>query len=212
MPRYRTLLFATLLVWPTFAAAQAAASAQPISADAQPSLMLAKGSRFYAVLTARADSESLKPGDTIAAAIPGKVTINNKDLTKGSKIVGHVTVAHAKKKGDPDSALGIIFDKIEIPGEPDVPLNGAIQAIGAPAVRTIGEMRAGRPHGATGMVADGGPPSYEVNALQVKLSDKGVTRGLRLTLSQNSIEGSVLTSSAKDLRLEEGTQFVIVTQ
>jgi hypothetical protein len=59
-------------------------------------------------------------------------------LPKGTALVGHVTQASARAKGDSESALAITFDRAILKDGKEVPLNVAIQAIasaqaGAPA-------------------------------------------------------------------------------
>jgi len=45
-------------------------------------------------------------------------------------VVGHVTAAKARSKGDSEASLGIVFDKIELSGGKDMPIKGMVQAVG----------------------------------------------------------------------------------
>src|SRR5712692_317576 len=78
----------------------------------QSSASLAQGTTMNAVLTKPVDCKKSKPGDTV----DGKTTENTKSdgevvIPKGSKLVGHVTEAKARGKGESESSLGIVFDK-----------------------------------------------------------------------------------------------------
>src|SRR4029077_15068911 len=48
---------------------------------------------------------------------------------KGAKLVGHVTQASARAKGESESSLGIMFDKAILKDGREIPLNVGIQAI-----------------------------------------------------------------------------------
>src|SRR6267378_2299555 len=108
------------------ASAATAASAQNGQADAS----LASGTAFNAALSSPIDSKKCKPGDPVnahtteAAKSEGKTVI-----PKGSKLVGHVTQASARAKGESESSLGIVFDKAILKDGQEIPLNVAIQAL-----------------------------------------------------------------------------------
>jgi len=109
------------------ASAASAASAQ----NGQANASLASGTAFNAALSSPIDSKKCKPGDPVnahtteAAKSEGKTVI-----PKGSKLVGHVTQASARAKGESESSLGIVFDKAILKNGQEVPLNNVtIQAI-----------------------------------------------------------------------------------
>jgi hypothetical protein len=108
------------------ASAASAASAQ----NGQTNASLGSGAAINAELTAPIDSKKAKPGDPIAARTTEPTKSNGKAvIPKGSKLVGHVTQATARAKGDSESALGIVFDKAILKDGQEVPLNVAIQAL-----------------------------------------------------------------------------------
>ena len=117
------------------AQAQASGNASTASAasaqNGQANASLASGTAFNAALSSPIDSKKCKPGDPVnahtteAAKSEGKTVI-----PKGSKLVGHVTQASARGKGESESALGIAFDKAILKNGQEIPLNNvAIQAI-----------------------------------------------------------------------------------
>jgi len=108
------------------ASAASAASAQ----NGQTNASLGSGSAINAELTAPVDSKKAKPGDPVAARTTEPTKSNGQTvIPKGSKLVGHVTQASARAKGDSESALGIVFDKAILKNGQEVPLNVAIQAL-----------------------------------------------------------------------------------
>jgi hypothetical protein len=108
------------------ASAASGASAQ----NGQTNASLGSGSAINAELSAPIDSKKAKPGDPVAARTTEPTKSNGKTvIPKGSKLVGHVTQASARAKGDSESALGIVFDKAILKNGQEVPLNVAIQAL-----------------------------------------------------------------------------------
>ncbi len=93
---------------------------------------LASGTVFNAALNAPIDSKKCKPGDAVTAHTTENVKADgNTVLPKGSKLVGHVTQATARAKGDSESALAVTFDRAILKSGEEVPLNIAIQAMAA---------------------------------------------------------------------------------
>ncbi|HWY09176.1 MAG TPA: hypothetical protein VNY24_20105, partial [Candidatus Acidoferrales bacterium] len=108
------------------ASASSAASAQ----NGQTNASLGSGAAINAELSAPVDSKKAKPGDPVAAHTTEPAKSNGKTvIPKGAKLVGHVTQASARAKGDSESALGIVFDKAILKNGQEMPLNVAIQAL-----------------------------------------------------------------------------------
>jgi len=109
------------------ASAASAASAQ----NGQANASLASGTAFNAALSSPIDSKKCKPGDPVNAHTTEAAKSEGKTIIpKGSKLVGHVTQASARGKGESESALGIAFDKAILKNGLEIPLNNvAIQAI-----------------------------------------------------------------------------------
>ena len=94
---------------------------------------LASGTAFNAALNSSLDSKKSKPGDAVAAHTTENVKSQDKTtvIPKGTKLVGHVTKASARAKGDAESELGIVFDRAILKNGEEVPLHVAIQAMAA---------------------------------------------------------------------------------
>jgi hypothetical protein len=109
------------------ASAASAVSAQ----NGQANASLASGTAFNAALSSPVDSRKCKPGDPVNARTTEAAKSEGKTvIPKGSKLVGHVTQASARAKGESESALGIVFDKAILKNGQEIPLNNVtIQAI-----------------------------------------------------------------------------------
>src|SRR5205814_5797506 len=78
------------------------------------------------------DSKKCKPGDPVNARTAEAVKSEGRTvIPKGAKVVGHVTEASARAKGESESALGIVFDKAILKNGEEIPLSVGIQAIAA---------------------------------------------------------------------------------
>ncbi len=102
------------------------------SAQAASSSQLASGTTMHATLEKPIDVRKAKPGDQVVAKTTSNVKSSGKVvIPKGSKVVGHVTQARAKGKGQSASQLGIAFDRAILKNGQQVPLNASIQALAA---------------------------------------------------------------------------------
>src|SRR5262249_31322647 len=98
----------------------------------QRSANLASGTSLNAELSQPVDAEENKPGDTITARTTETTKSEGKVLIpKGTRLVGHVTEAKARTKGESESALGIVFDKAVLRNGLEIPLNVSVQALAA---------------------------------------------------------------------------------
>src|SRR3989442_8116291 len=248
------------------ASASTAASAQ----NAQANGSLASGTAFNAALSSPIDSKKCKPGDQVTAHTTEAAKSEGKTvIPKGSRLVGHVTQASARAKGESESALGIVFDKAILKNGQEIPLNVAIQAVasaqssasaagadldtmGSTGASAAGSgMSGGRgalggvtsaAGGAVGAVtntasnvggAAGGAVNSATNAAgSVAGTSKGAVGGLNaagqltsnsqgvfglsgLSLNaaaSNATQGSVITSTGKNVHLDSGTRMLLVSQ
>ena len=77
------------------------------------------------------DSRKVKQGDPVEAKIAAELrTGDGTVIPRGSKVMGHVTEASARAKGDPSSQLGLVFDQISLKDGKQLPLKASIQAVG----------------------------------------------------------------------------------
>jgi len=262
------------------AQADANASAKPASANASASssnavqtngssATIADGTAINAALTAPVDSKKAKPGDEVTARTTEAVKAQGKTVVpKGAKLVGHVTRASARGRGDAESALGIAFDKAILKNGQEIALSGSIQALASAetaaraggadldAMSDVGAGGGGRAMGGgrgalggvtstaggaagtvtntagsatnaaggavdatarttTGVAGSAGGAVGGLNSAgQFASNSRGVfgLNGLNLNAAgSNSTEGSLITSSGKNVRLDSGTRMLIVS-
>jgi hypothetical protein len=127
------------------AGAQASGSANVqangTAASGEQSSSLAAGTAMNAELNQALDSKKAKEGDVVTAHTTEAVKSGGKVvIPKGTKLVGHVTRATAKAKGDADSTLAVQFDRAVLKDGQTFPLQVAIQALasGEPGAAAVG--------------------------------------------------------------------------
>src|SRR5437773_2019653 len=114
------------------ASGNASASTSASAQNGQANGSLAAGTAFNAALSSPIDSKKCKPGDPVNARTTEAVKSEGRTvIPKGAKVVGHVTQASARAKGESESALGIVFDKAILKNGQEIPLSVGIQAIAA---------------------------------------------------------------------------------
>ena len=86
--------------------------------------------RFIVELSKSIDSKKLRQGDEVDAKLAAAVTLSNRPpFARGTKVIGHVTEATTRSQSDPQSTLGLVFDKIVRPGGEEIPLHCVLQAV-----------------------------------------------------------------------------------
>jgi hypothetical protein len=115
----------------TAATSQADVSGKHGNAQASSASRLQSGSTVQAELSKPLDVRKNKPGDEVIAKTTQDVKSDGKVvLPKGSRIVGKVTQAQARAKGQDESQLGIAFDHAILKDGTQMPVSFAIQAVG----------------------------------------------------------------------------------
>lgn len=193
-----------------------------------------------AILDSSVDSKKAKQGDIVKAhaAETVKSPDNRTILPKGAKLIGHVTQVTARSKGDSDSMLGIQFDKAEVKGGQEVPLNNLVLGAVAPPANTSSYSSPGgntAPSGAPsnnpsmsgsrgGATAtpsgspspNAGPPESNGDASMsgpLPPNARGVYGLEGLSLARNSSNGeTVITSKGKNVHLDSGSRLLLVPQ
>lgn len=99
---------------------------------AETGLKLAVGMTLNAALNASIDSKKLKVGDAVSARTLDAVKADGKIVVpKGAKLIGRVTQASSRGKGDAASVVGIKFDRVVLKKNEEIPVNLWIRAIAA---------------------------------------------------------------------------------
>lgn len=161
---------------------------------------------FIVELVTPLNSKKLKVGEPVEAKLSAGITLpNGVQLPGGTKVVGHVTQASSRAKGDSESSLGIVFDKIAGGGQ-ETPISGVLQAI-APNpnsdVSTGGYIDYGP---SLRMLTQDQPPDTQKPSVpRLNNGSTGVAGFKNITMGP----GGVLTSTAKELKLETGTRMLL---
>jgi len=94
------------------------------------SASISSGSKIDATLATSLDAKRSKPGDEVEARAAEDVKQDGKVvLKKGTRLVGHVTQAQARAKGQTQSQLGIVFDHAVLKNGQEMPFSASIQAL-----------------------------------------------------------------------------------
>ncbi len=181
---------------------------------------------FPARLVKPLDSKKLKEGDIVVCQTSAALRSRSGLLVPSeTKVIGHVIQAQARGKGATESALQIVFDKIEIPGGKEIPMKGVLQAVG-PSLGDSGPDTG--PGGGLGMGGRGGNandtatvpapsngiagPNSGVHPLTDARSRPILNAQSQGVLGIKNLEmgkDSILTSTEKEVKLEAGTQMLI---
>ena len=110
------------------------ANTQKTETAASGETTFAAGTIISAELTSALDSKKAKQGDIVNAKITNalKSADGRTILPAGAKLNGRVTQASARGAGQPDSTLGLIFEKATLKNGQQISFTAAVQAVGAP--------------------------------------------------------------------------------
>ncbi len=156
------------------------------------------------------DSKKLKSGEEV----DGKIAVNlqlrdGTTISQGARVVGHVTQAKARSNGDAESSLGIVFDKIDLPGGKDLAMTAVIQAV-APNPNAGANTGGGIGYGGLNEMIEK-PPTPQFNSQPTPLLNDQSVGVLGIKNLQLGADG-VLTSDQKTVKLESGTQIMVQAQ
>lgn len=99
--------------------------------------LLENGAILYLELAKSVDAKKAKPGDEISAFLLADVVSHGKVVLRhDSKLLGHVTEAQAHTRENPESRLGIVFDRIAVKGSPGMAFQSVLLAM-SPAPRLM---------------------------------------------------------------------------
>jgi hypothetical protein len=110
-----------------------------VQSQSEQASLLAPGTALNAQLGHSLDSGKTKPGDVVTAQTTAPVKVDGRVvIPNNTRLVGHVTRASARAKGDPDSVLAVQFDRAVLKDGHEMPLQVTLQAMapdqGTPAV------------------------------------------------------------------------------
>ncbi len=184
-------------------------------------------------LTRNVDAKRAKAGDPVEAKLTQDVKADGKVvLHRGARLVGHVSEAQARSKENPESRLGIVFDKAAGKHGEEFAFRAVVMAIappqegpsniaGDPTRLSSGPAMGGQPFGAGSAV--GGPSASAAPSVGAAThggaggtltpSSRGVIGlpGVALRPSAvGGIQGTVIISGNHNVKLDSGTQMLLL--
>jgi hypothetical protein len=210
------------LVWAVSVAAQSAPSN---SSDAAPqsnlaaknssdSLSLPDGTGIVGVLSTTVDTRHAKPGDRVEVEVTQDVKPAGHVLLRaGSHVTGEVTLAYAFSKGESNSKLEIVFDKVVTKRGEHIPCYFVIFALAAKTDSAANDLQDPRGLDATsaraGVAGGLGKPAHA----PLQPDTKGIFGfdSLRLIpMARDKPPTTLVRSESQDVRLGKGTEIVLV--
>ena len=156
------------------------------------------------------DSKKLKAGDEVDAKTAAILHLTDGTvISRGAKVIGHVTQAKARSSGDAESALGIVFDKIDLPDGKDLAITAVIQAV-APNPNAGVDTGGGISYGGLNEMTEKSAMAQSTQPSVPLLNEQSVgvlgIKSLRLGAD------GVLTSDQKTVKLDSGMQIMVQAQ
>jgi hypothetical protein len=224
------------------------ANTQKTESPASGETTFAAGTILSAELSSALDSKKVKQGDIVNAKITNalKSADGRTILPAGAKLAGRVTEASARGAGQPDSTLGLVFEKATLKNGQQISFTAAVQAVGAPVSSVtanpgpadVAPMESGNgTMGGSGGRSNSNNPGMDGTRSNVPAATSGpvdrtaatttssdgewnsnshgVVGISHLTLSAaggSNPQGSVITSTGKNVHLDTGTRLILVTQ
>jgi hypothetical protein len=185
-------------------------------------------------LTRSVDAKKAKPGDPVEAKLTQDVKSEGKVvLHRGARLEGHVSEVTSRSKENPESRLGIVFDKATGKHGEEFGFTAVVMALapsgekstsiaGDPNGLSSGPAMGGQPFGAGNAV--GGPSASAAPAVEAATGGGGASGtltaasrgaiglpGVALRPSAvNGVQGTVITSGDHNVKLDSGTQMVLL--
>lgn len=144
---------------------------------------LAAGTTVNAVLAKSLDSGRSKPGDLVVATAAQDVKADGKVvIRRGSHLIGHVTEAKPRGKGETNASLGIVLDHAVLKDGQQLPMNSVVQALAAARTQSsssddsLGAVKSGG-ISRSGSASGGGPLGGVTSAARTTTSTVGNVGG-----------------------------------
>jgi len=97
---------------------------------------IVKGTTLVGEFSHGLNSKKLKAGDKVKAVLTQALVLKGQIAAPAeSKLVGHITEVKASTDADPESHLGIVFDKVILKNHHDFAIQAEVQALLAPVIR-----------------------------------------------------------------------------
>ncbi len=181
-------------------AARTSAPEAPAAADQKATKIVIPAS-----LNTVLDSKKRNAGDQVEAKTAAPVHLPDGTLIpRGAKLLGHITEAKARSKGDTESSLGLVFDSIAAPGGRTIKINASPRAV-APNPSS-GESDAGIGYGDLKQTVSHSQPGDQSQPVAILDEQSVGAHGIK-NLSLGS--DGVLRSDGKTVKLDHGSQLLL---
>jgi hypothetical protein len=156
------------------------------------------------------DSKKRNAGDEVTVSISAPIELSDgRVLPRGAKVTGHVTESKARAKGDSESSLTVMFEKVAMPGGKVMDIKGYVHAV-APNPN-LDQSGGGVDYGTSmnrSLQHSGGGESSSTATPILNAQSAGVEGIKDLALNDDG----VLTSPGKAVKLEHGSQIMLRAQ
>ena len=182
-------------------------------AQSEPTtVILVGGTVLNAELNSPLDSKKAKPGDKVE----GHTTVDLRTdgrmvIPKGTKLIGHITEASARSKGDSESTLAIQFDKAMPRNGEEIPLIVEIRAMASPQQDISGGLPSSSsdPMADRGGAAAGGSPMGASRSMGSQNSTPNAANSPRTeTAPSGPVGGGPLAANSRGVYGMHGLQIV----
>jgi hypothetical protein len=182
------------------AAARTSAPEAPAAADQ-------KGTKIVipASLNTVLDSKKRNAGDQVEAKTAAPVHLPDGTLIpRGAKLMGHITEAKARSKGDTESSLGLVFDSIAAPRGRTINIKASPRAV-APNPSS-GESDGGIGYGDLKQTVSHSQPGDQSQPVAILDEQSVGVHGIKnLSLGSDGL----LHSDGKTVKLDHGSQMIL---
>jgi hypothetical protein len=206
-------------------AAQSPQGPNPTSAaDSGAQSLLESGTIMYLELSKSIDAKKAKIGDQVSALLLADVVSHGKiALRRDTKLFGHITEAQAHTKDNPESRLGIVFDKVLGKGKQEIGFHSVLMALGpapriiieapnAPASLGVNPLGSSQPDRHYPVPAGPKMPKMndamtsEIKANAASMDNMGPTDIEGLTLQRSPNAPPVIISFSRTVKLDSGVR------
>lgn len=163
-----------------------------------------------AFLDTNLDSKKRNTGDQVEAKTAAQIELPDRTvIPRDAKVIGHITDSKARSKGDVQSSLTIVFEKVILPQGKILDVKGSLQAV---APNPNGEQSGEAVNYGTSIdraLQHAGPGQTTVNGVPILNGQSAGAYGIKdLALDSQG----VLISSGKSVKLDHGSQLLLKLQ
>ena len=167
---------------------------------------------FPVKVTKTLDSSKLREDDGVEVETAGSFKLADGTLvSQGTKLTGHVAASKARAKGDAESELTVVFDKLNLANGKQLAVKGSVQAV-FPPPDEIG------PGGAVSTMSKAGGPGYQPTDVKSG-SNMAVYDKAQPSMNPQSVgvhgihdlelSDGVLRSKGKQVKLGGGVRMIV---